>query len=406
MSSTVTKKEHWRDVYRQQRLKNGYLWLEELEKTADSVALATANYDKILQAIEQTLRHEDSFSVGCDLLREVFPIAFGMADWGRWLTYLRGALATSRKLSNRSYDAYLHEWIADIELSLANLPEAEKNFHRALQLYLEEGQTVRYGRVLPRLARVNAAKGKVLKAIELCEDALRLSQKNHDMAIVVADAHFGLADFYFRLNDWEKALAECQQACVRYEQLGKQNFVIRTMVLAVSCKVYLERYEEVQSESRRLLQLLTDSENANDNLLDSIYLRRIMGIMAFKQKAYLTAEQHWQEAYRQNSLVGAPDVAASIGNNLGKVYTILGEYEAAEQMLAEALVLYEQLGDVFRWANCMDNLVDLYEARGDWAACRRTLEQAIGRLEPEVTTAPGRKLLRTMQQRLRNLPES
>lgn len=406
MSSTLTKKDHWRDVYRQQRLKNGYLWLEELEKTADSVALATANYDKILQAIEQTLRHEDSFSIGCDLLREVFPIAFGMADWGRWLIYLRGALATSRKLSNRSYDAYLHEWIADIELSVANLPEAEKNFHRALQLYLEEGETVRYGRVLPRLARVYAAKGRVSKAIELCEDALRLGQKNDDMAIVVADAHFGLAEFYFRLNDWEKALVECQQARTQYEQLGKQNFVIRTMVFTVACKVYLERYEEVQSESARLLPLLTDSENAYDNLLDSIYLRQIMGAMAFKQKAYIDAEQHWQEAYRQNSLVGAPDVTAAIGNNLGKVYTILGEYEAAEQMLSEALVLFDQLGDVSRWANCMDNLADLYEVRGDWAACKHTLEQAAARLEREATTAPSHKLLQTMQQRLQNLPKS
>jgi hypothetical protein len=54
----------------------------------------------------------------------------------------------------------------------------------------------------------------------------------------------------------------------------------------------------------------------------------------------------------------------------------------------------------------MDNLVDLYEEKGDWAACKRTLEQAIARLEPEATVAPSHKLLQTMQQRLQNLPES
>jgi tetratricopeptide (TPR) repeat protein len=128
--------------------------------------------------------------------------------------------------------------------------------------------------------------------------------------------------------------------------------------------------------------------------------------MAFQQKNYETAEQHWQEANRQNSLVGAPDSGASIGNNLGMVYTILGEYEAAEEMLSEALALYDELGDVYRWANCMDNLVDLHEKMGNWVAARVTLETAIGRLEPKATLAHSQKMLQEMQQRLENLPES
>ncbi|NIV14180.1 MAG: tetratricopeptide repeat protein [Aliifodinibius sp.] len=115
---------------------------------------------------------------------------------------------------------------------------------------------------------------------------------------------------------------------------------------------------------------------------------------------YVLAEQHWQEAYNQNMLIGAPDMAASLGNNLGKVYTKLKEYEVAEQMLLDALTNFDQLGDVTRWANCMDNLADLYEEIGDLQACKRTLEQAITRLEPDATLEHSQKLLKTMQHRL------
>jgi tetratricopeptide (TPR) repeat protein len=403
MSSILSEKERWREVYRLQRLKNAHLWLEELEQTADPVALATANYDKLLQSIEQTLKHEDSFSVGCDLLREITPIAFGMNDWGRLLIYLKGALSNGRQLPNLSNKAYLHEWIADIELSLTNLPEAEKHFNQALQLYLEDGETVRYGRILPRLARVFAASGRLPKAIELCNNALRLGE-NGGNTIVIADASYGLADFYFRLRDWEEALLQCTRALSSYERIGKQSFVFRTRVLAVTCKVYLQRYDEAIVEADQLLWLFNNSMNAYDNLVDSIHLRRTLGFMYYKLEDYISAERHWQEAYNQNSLVGAPDLTASISNNLGKVYTKLREYQTAEQMLNEALSLFNQLEDIPRWANCMDNLADLYEEMGDWPACRRTLEQAIRRLEPEATMAHSHKLLQMMQQHLEKIP--
>ncbi len=405
MSSILSKKDHWREVYRQKRLNNGYLWLEELEKTSDPAALTAANYDKILQAIEQTLKHKDSFDVGCDLLREVFPIAFGMVDWGRWLTYLKGALATSQEMSSRSNNAYLHEWIADLELSLTNFSEAEPHFRKALELYLEEGETARYGRILPRLARVYAAKGQLSEAIDLCQDALRLGQKN-DIPIVIAGAYFGLAEFNLRLSNYEDALAQCELATTYYEEIGNENFVFRTRVLAVVCKVHLKRYDEANNEAEYLMELFNDSENPYDNLIASIYLRNTIGIMAFQQEDYHTAEKHWHEAYQQSSMIGVPDTVASLGNNLGMVYTILEEFEAAEAVLLEALKMLDQLGDVPRWANCMDNLVDLYEKMGDWAAAKSTLETAIGRLQPEATMAHSQKMLREMQHRLDNLPDN
>jgi tetratricopeptide (TPR) repeat protein len=399
---TLSDKEHWRDVYLRQRLKNAHLWLEELEKADDPVALAAANYDKLLQAIEQTLKHEDTFSVGCDLLREITPIAFAMADWGRLLIYLKGALSKVRRLSNRSLEAYLHEWIADIESSLNNLLEAERHFHTALQLYLQEGETVRYGRILPRLARVHISRGQLSKATDLCQDALKLGEIGKE-TIIIADALFSLGEIHIRSNDWEQALNYCERATAEYKRIAKQSHVLRTKVLAVICHVYLGRYDTAKTAADLLLQAFETSDNVYDNIYDSIHLRNVIALMAFKQEDYHSAEKHWQEAYHQNTMVGAPDLTASIGNNLGKVYTKMGEYEAAEEILADSLVLFNQLGDVPRWANCMDNLADLYQEMGDNPACERTLVQAVTRLEPEATSPYSEKLLHMMQQRLQKL---
>jgi hypothetical protein len=72
--------------------------LEEIERATNSNALIVASYDNILRAIEMTIEDEDSFEVGYDLLEEVYPIAFELADWERWLIYLQVALKMSQKL--------------------------------------------------------------------------------------------------------------------------------------------------------------------------------------------------------------------------------------------------------------------------------------------------------------------
>jgi tetratricopeptide (TPR) repeat protein len=252
---------------------------------------------------------------------------------------------------------------------------------------------------------VYAAKGNISDAIKLCQDSLLIGQKN-DAEIVVAGGYYALSELYLRLGDFDEALAYCERSITYYEEIDKNNFVFRTKVLAVVCKVYLGRYDEAKREADYLMELFESSENAYDNLPASVYLRNTIGFMAFRQEDYISAEHHWQEAHRQNSMVGAPDAAASIGNNLGMVYTNLDEYEAAEDILVESLSLYNQLGDVHRWANCMDNLADLYEKMGDWEAFKHTLGVAIGRLEPAATMTHSQKLLGHMRQRLEKFQDN
>jgi tetratricopeptide (TPR) repeat protein len=128
-----------------------------------------------------------------------------------------------------------------------------------------------------------------------------------------------------------------------------------------------------------------------------------LGIAAFMQENYVLAEALWQEALSLQSQIQRPFSLANIYNNLGKVYTKMGEWEAAHDFLDKAILMFEEIADMYNWANSMDNLVDLYEAQGDIGQCCAVLERVLLRLQNIDPDAPEQKLLTTMQQRLQAL---
>jgi hypothetical protein len=81
----------------------------------------------------------------------------------------------------------------------------------------------------------------------------------------------------------------------------------------------------------------------------------------------------------------------------------MGEWEAAHDFLDKAILMFEEIADMYNWANSMDNLVDLYEAQGNIGQCCAVLEQVLLRLQNIDPDAPEQKLLTTMQQRLQAL---
>ena len=72
---------------------------------------------------------------------------------------------------------------------------------------------------------------------------------------------------------------------------------------------------------------------------------------------------------------------AATCNNLGMVYTKMGEWQAAQEMLEQAVTAYRALGDVYNWANAMDNLAELYEVQGETAVSSQVLQEAITGLQ-------------------------
>jgi tetratricopeptide (TPR) repeat protein len=308
----------------------------------------------------------------------------------------------SQKIGEKTNQAYLHEWIADLHLVLARQDEAEIHFRQALGLYLEVSEMNRYGRVLPKLSRVHVMGGDFAGSLSLCQDALRIGESRNEKQII-ADAYFGLADLYFRSREWHQSRSYAQTAVGLYEDLGDQNRANKLSYMVIACKTYLGLLQEAEKEAQELLNILTDPENAYDNIFNVIQIRTLIGMITFKQENYGAAETHWQEAFQLNTLIGSQEAALPLRNNLGKAYTRMGEWEEAKLMFIEALPYYKKFGNIYGWGNCMDNLADLYEAQKDYASCRETLQEALDYLEPFQDQSHIRELCQMIRERLERL---
>ncbi|MCA9333408.1 hypothetical protein KDA00_06075, partial [Candidatus Saccharibacteria bacterium] len=75
-------------------------------------------------------------------------------------------------------------------------------------------------------------------------------------------------------------------------------------------------------------------------------------------------------------------------------------WDTAEEMLLKAITAYRRFGDVFNWANSLDNLADLYEALEQTAVFKQTLQEAIDGLQVLKDTPHANELLDYMQKRL------
>jgi tetratricopeptide (TPR) repeat protein len=158
----------------------------------------------------------------------------------------------------------------------------------------------------------------------------------------------------------------------------------------------LNKWEQADAASAELLEILS----ASGDVLTLVVLKNTVGVIAFNQSNYTAAELAWQEALQLSLQMQAPHQSASLYNNLGKLYTVMAEWDEAARMLEQSIRIYRQFGDTYNWANAMDNLADVYEAQGLRPALQETLETAVSTLSTVKPTPPIQALLQTMRQRL------
>ena len=391
----ISNQARWRTVLRQQKLANAKRWLAILETSPDLVTLVHEDYDNFLRALETTLQTSETFEVAYKLGQTLYPIAFGYADWDRWLVYLRQTLHTSKILHRQNEEARLLEQIGDILYHKGNLHDAEENYRTASLLYQSKGNMKSYSRTLAMLATLKDIQGETEEGILLCRKALTTATQAQD-DLALANANLNLSNIYRRIRDWEQARQAAQIAYDLYHKLGYSNLLTKASITLIAIWAETGNWEEINHLSTELMTILSASGDVH-NLSQ---LKNNMGILAFSQGHYHMAEAAWQEALQLHSQIQEPTELAGIYNNLGMVYTQLQEWDTAEEMLLKAITAYRRFGDIFNWANSLDNLADLYEALGKTAEFEHALQEAIVGLQTLKDTPHTIDLLDYMRQRL------
>ncbi|HID50533.1 MAG TPA: tetratricopeptide repeat protein [Anaerolineae bacterium] len=401
MNKSVSNRTHWREVFRQQSLVNAEHWLDIVEKKGDVASLVATDYENLLRAVEIALNDPKIFDLAYRLIRALFSVVYGYGDWERWLVYLEQALAISQQTNRSLEEAFLFEYRGDLLFPTGKLQEAEASFQQAGNQFNHLQRIGDFSRILAKLALIFDLRGETTQGIDLCQHALSLAQAEKNLQ-GIAHANLTLSHIYGRARKWEKALNSAQKSYDIYQSLQESEFSNKALMNIVAYWAELGKWDKVHNMPETLMEPLIKIGDVRT----LSQLKNNLGVVAFNQGNYKTAETFWQGALHLHSQIQEPTELAGLYNNLGVLYTALGEWTAAKEMLQKAISAYNELGDVYNWANALDNLADLYEVQGNTAVIPRILEEAIAGLQVIDRTLHTQKLLTSMQIRLKNLHQN
>jgi tetratricopeptide (TPR) repeat protein len=103
------------------------------------------------------------------------------------------------------------------------------------------------------------------------------------------------------------------------------------------------------------------------------------GRFSYRQAEYREALSYLQQAYDQCQASGDEGRMAEVANDMGVVYTVLGQWKEAERWLDQANTLFVRLQDYDGQAQALGNLGSMFRARGDLRQAAANLQLAADR---------------------------
>ncbi|MFQ5398887.1 MAG: tetratricopeptide repeat protein, partial [Anaerolineae bacterium] len=331
MSAPADKLSEWRQVLRRQSAANIKRWLAQIKESDDPATLIIENYDNLLRALENNLHNPDAFDLSFQLITSLHTAAIDYADLDRWLHYLEKALQTAETLGLDMEHAKLLSHVGDIHYRTGDLHLAEKLYKKGADKSKSVGDLSGYASTLAVMAVVADLQGQTGQGVALCRKALEIAGSINDLS-VLGRAYLNLSNIHRRAHNWRPGLKAATDAFNIYQKLGKKLFVHKAQQNMVAIWAELGQWEQVDAISEQLIKALS----AAGDIRTLSQLKNNLGLVAFRQKKYVLAEAAWQEALQLHSQIQEPAEQASLYNNLGVVYTRMGEWQAAQEMLEKA----------------------------------------------------------------------
>ncbi len=366
------KQANWREVLERQKLANATRWLTILDGQPDPSHTVIQDYDNLLRALETALQKEASFDLAFQLIEKLFPIVFGYADWERWLIYLAQAVTLSQQVHKKYEEAALISYQGNIYTHMGDYLKAKEIYHECLQQYEALSDKGNYAITLTKLANVADLQGNISESLNLLKEARNVSNATGNK-LTLAMIDLSLSSVYYKAREWASGLAAAQSAQVLAYELHKPQIETMALLNIILFHTELRNWQKADILVHDLEQRL----DASGDLVKLSQLKNTRGIAAYHQGHYLEAEKAWQETLKINSQINQTSELANSYNNLGMVYTKLNELNTASSMLLNAARIYKDNGDIFNWANALDNLAEVYERQGNKIMARDVLCMAL-----------------------------
>lgn len=266
--------------------------------------------------------------------------------------------------------------IADIRRKIAKTWELQGRYEEAMN-YLDltkaslegEHETLEMARIYSDMGWIARRRGEYEESLRLCAQGLEIVHRlpeTQDTRQVLAELQHTLGTTYWRMGDYERAIAHIQ-ACIEVrESLGDLYGMSRSYNnLAV---VYGSRgdFDLAAQYIRKSLEIGQRIGNAYGTAMCYANL----GVVDYTLGNYRRAVEHYERSLAIRQEIGDTQGIADLYNNLGEVHYALGNHREAIYYLQEAIRLFTELGDKATLVEAHKLLAEVELELGDIAHAR------------------------------------
>jgi CHAT domain-containing protein len=230
----------------------------------------------------------------------------------------------------------LNYYLADAYLETRQYSQAVQFYRSAVAIGRQANNLRQQYDALFALAATYARSGDQANSRRIREEALTIAQQLNDLK-VLASAHRFLASAMGSSNDSRAAIPHYQQAIELYRQVKDTRGELNTTLLMLEALGQLERYEQIISIARQGLQLVQSLPNSRE----------------------------------------ATEAKFNLLNSLADAYLETKQYEIAEQVYREAIVVAEKSNNLRQQYDTWVNLGATHARAGDRSNSRRAREEAL-----------------------------
>ncbi len=212
------------------------------------------------------------------------------------------------------------------------------------------------------------------EAIEYYSRALQISQHLSGYAAERWQAAVGLGQVEQRIGEYHEAVACYQAALEEWEEAPREARVQAMLGLA---QVWSRQGALPMAEDwlERALEQLGNAADAFPLLRAQIYSE--LGWVSLCRGDLDAAQEQLAQGLVLVKDTEQYDVLSTVLNRLGAVHYSRGEWEQAARYVEEALALCRQLGDLVGYGRSLNSLGSLKQSAGDWSGALADYEQAV-----------------------------
>jgi len=292
-----------------------------------------------------------------------------------WRETAELGLRVTERAGNRTGKAAMLYSLGTLHMFQKRLPDAERCFAAALEIFQADGHTHGRALVLRNTAQVDGLHGNSTSMLAKYGDALELMRAVGDRMGEAQILH-SMARFWIKEDDTERARTMLDEALAICREVGCLRGEAQVVYQFAHLYLGTDQIEQARQALHRVLLIVRDIGDR----IGETYALCGLGMVRHREGRLESAETTLLHALALAKRVGERLVEGEALHGLGEIGLARGDGAAAAAHLAEASRLFEDLGSALWQAKTLSLLSEVHAANGELARAVCDLDRAAGLL--------------------------